>query len=203
VPKHKVLAGMPAQRGTDALEVSIGDLAVVYRPEPPQPPRPPRRRPWLLAGAAVVVLIAGVAVAIPRLVGDGDDKLQAVTPAAPVPPKGLEITVAVSQTTIHYGESVTVTYSWSDADGKLLNTNHVGSSAAHYVRNTECKAGGAQDPQPSGDQGTWVYTADALNFGPPPEQARTVEVGLEVHTGGCAPEEDKTVTEAVTVLPPA
>lgn len=201
-PKEQVLAGMPTPR--DSVEVAIGDLAVTYRPgdgEPPQPGR--RRRAWPLAAGAAALVLAGVVVAVPRIGDDSPDRLQTTTPPPAATPKGIDITVSLSQSTIHYGESVTVTFAWSDDDGELLDVNNVGSGAMHVVRNTKCRAGGQQAPQPIADQGTWVYTADGLNFGPPPETARPVEVGLQVHTGGCAPEEDKTVTQTLTVLPPA
>jgi hypothetical protein len=205
-PKEQVLAGLPTPR--DSVEVAIGDLAVAYRPEPPESAEPvipaPRRRwrAWPLAAGAAALVVAGVAIAVPRIGDDSSDRLRTLTPPAATP-QGIDITVSLSQSTIHYGESVTVSYSWRDDDGELLDVNNVGSGALHVQRNTKCRAGGAKDAQPIADQGTWVYTADGLNFGPPPETARQVQVGLKVHTGGCAPEEDKTVTETLTVLPPA
>jgi hypothetical protein len=185
----------------DTVSVSIGDLTVVATPEvgPPNGGRHSWHRPAAVA-MAVVLLVAGAVVGRSLL----DDNKSEVVPAAaglPTLPDPLSVDVTSLATTVVYGEPMHLQFAWSDGDGTLIDVNHVESTAVSYRRDVPCDKAVAR-PHAISDTGSWTYTPDAMNFGPPPTTPRLVHVGLEVRTGGCAPTE-RVVTElAVTVLPP-
>ena len=125
------------------------------------------------------------------------------TAAAPTtaaaPPAGLVVHVTLSTDTVHIGEPLLVTYSWSDGDGDLVDTNNVGTMAEKVVRNVAC-TGSSSSARPSSGHGTWTYVPVPSFVGPLAPTAK-VFVGFNVRTGGCAPVEDKTAGAWVTILP--
>lgn len=115
-------------------------------------------------------------------------------------PAGLQVRVALSRTTIHLGQSVRVHYTWSDGDGHLVSTNHVGPSARHTVRNVPCRHKGGP-PHPITRHGTWVFTPEPGLYEGPVDLPADIKVGLEVRTGGCAAVEDVTAVVTLRLLP--
>lgn len=126
-------------------------------------------------------------------------------PAAPVTisasqaPGRLTVHVSLSRTVVRMGQRIRVDYSWTDGNGKLVDTNHIGTMAIKVIRNVPCGSTG-KSPQPSSGHGSWTYTAIPTFVGPLNPTAR-VFVGFNVRTGGCAPVEDRTAGQWITVQP--
>lgn len=157
-----------------------------------------RRRRWpaaLLAAAAVAAVAVTVVVVVRS--GSGTAAVRTVTPAGP--PDPLVVTVSLDRHVVHVGDRVHVSYSWSDGDGSLVDTNEVGTMAEKTIRNVACSAA-AGTPHPSSGHGSFWWTA-VQTFVGPPDRVNKVQVGYEVRTGGCAPIEDRTAAQTVTVLP--
>jgi hypothetical protein len=122
------------------------------------------------------------------------------------PPAALLVQANVSATTVPYGGSVTVTYSWSDGDGQVLAVNHVESSASKIVRPPACVSA-QHTPRPSSGHGTYVFTVQNVGLiaglSIPFDHPQRIRVGLDLETGGgCAAVEQKSATQWVTLLPP-
>jgi hypothetical protein len=182
----------------DTVSVSIGDLpAVVHTPTPH---RPRRWRTVLAVVGAVAVLVGSVFIVRAVLTDDAPDRVAVA--AGVVPPEPLTVHVTAAAESVVYGESVELQFNWRDGDGSLIDVNHVESTAVQYRRDVACDKS-VPRPHTVADQGTWTYTPDAMNFGPPPTEPRVVQVGLEVRTGGCAETERVVEQLAITVLPPA
>lgn len=193
--------------------MSIDELTVATPADATKPPR--RRRPARSLGVAMAavtvaaLLVVGALGGRSWLAGGDNARLTALagdrgTSSAAHPPKPakLAVHVTLSATTIHYGESVVVTYSWSDGDGTLLDVNQVGSGAVAYAQSVPC-AGDATGAQPISGHGQWTYVANNVNVGSTADRPYRVRVGLQVRTGGCGAPEDRTAAEWVTVLPPS
>ena len=131
---------------------------------------------------------------------------RAHVPVAP-PPAPLSVTMSLSGTKVQAGSSITVHYSWSDGNGRLLYVNAIGLSAVKVVRPPAC-AGHAPAPKPSKGSGSWIF---ALPFGQPGliegvtfpfDHPERIKVGVQIGTGAqCVPVEEKTVTQWVTLYP--
>lgn len=240
-------------RDASAIQVTIGDLTVIHRPDPPR-----RRRPLAqaaLAVAAIVVLLVAGLIIGGTTVGTGDksSRLRVVNPAAtpsasPVPsppgstqqprhrpasapasvpsktathptaaakggppPAPLIVHVSVSKTTLHPGESLVVTYSWSDGDGQLLDLNHVESTATRIVRPRPCTQSSHVTHPGSGHgsyQFTFTYAGPTgvsliAGLSLPFDHPERIRVGVDIGTGGqCAPFEYIGASQWVTLVPP-
>ena len=183
------------------------DVALVQRSD-----RESARRRVVVVTGAVVLAAAGVAAAVVDLVGhDAGGATQSVSaggaPGVQVPPGAASVApltagVMLSRTTIHLGESVVVSYTWSDGNGELVSLGHVGPSAMKVVRPPACTFASTAAPTPIGAKGSWVFTPQrGLYVGPVTLPAR-VQVGIDVVTGGCAPTEHVVATQWLTILPP-
>jgi len=107
--------------------------------------------------------------------------------------------VTLSKHRVRIGHRLRVTYSWSDGNGDLIDTNHIGTMAIHVVRNVPCaRTGGATHP--ISGHGSWWYRPQAAFTGAFTHAVK-IRVGFNVRTGGCARIEETTATEVVTVLP--
>ena len=114
-------------------------------------------------------------------------------------PARLSVHVSLSRTVVHMGERIRVTYSWTDGNGQLVDTNDIGTMAIRVIRNVACGST-IKGPQASSGKGSWWYTPVPAFVGPLNPTAR-VYVGFNVRTGGCAPIEDRTAGRWVTVEP--
>jgi hypothetical protein len=244
----------------EVVEMSIGDLTVVHRPDPPARSRM-RPAAQVLAAAAAVVLLAVAGLVVSHVVtgsSGSSSRLRTVTPAtssspsptstpavvppAPKPgvrthpasgvvaasspahvgslagpsptvittPAPLTVHLAVSRTSLYPGQSVTVTYSWSDGDGQLLNVTRVEATAVKITRPPPCGSATHRVHSSSGS-GSYVYTYPAatvagawLGPGPNGPVARPTpfRVGVQIGTGGnCAALQSKTAATWITLLP--
>ena len=133
---------------------------------------------------------------------------RAVVPAGP-PPAPLSVTMSLSATTVQAGGSITVNYSWTDGNGRLLYLNEVGVSAVKVVRPPPCTST-PPAPKPSSGHGSWIFSLppqgqpaliDGLSL--PFDHPERIKVGVQIGTGAkCVPLEEKTVTQWVTIYPP-
>lgn len=130
---------------------------------------------------------------------------------APLAPAGLDVHATVSATTVPFGGSITVTYSWSDGDGQLLDINSVESTAWKLTKPAACTTT-HHAPRPSQGRGNYVFTSSyptssgvVLTAGLklPFDHPESIRVGVDIRTGGgCAPIEERLATQWVTLLPP-
>ena len=97
------------------------------------------------------------------------------------------------------GHRLKVSYSWTDGNGDLVDTNHIGTMAIHVERNVPCTRAGGH-AHPISRQGSWWYRPQAAFTGAFTHAVR-IRVGFNVRTGGCAKVEEATATEVVKVLP--
>ena len=144
-----------------------------------------------------------VVAAAASLVGGGTALGQTRVTAAPqshvATAAPLSVHVTLSKHQVRIGHRLRVTYTWHDGNGDLVDTNHIGTMAMHVLRNVPCPRTGSA-VHPIGHRGSWWYQ-------PQPEftgaftHAVKIKVGFNVRTGGCAPIEEATDTEVVTVLP--
>lgn len=145
-----------------------------------------RLRALLLAA----MLLIGVDVGVGGL-GAGASAVSA--------PARLTVHVSLSRAVVHMGERIRVSYTWTDGNGQLVDTNHIGTMAIRVIRNVACGST-IKGPHASGGKGSWWYTPMPAFVGPLNPTAR-VFVGFNVRTGGCAPIEDRTAGRWVTVEP--
>ena len=73
--------------------------------------------------------------------------------------------------------------------------------AIKVLRNVPCNRTGS-GAHPISGSGTWVYRPQVVFTGAYTHSVK-IRVGFNVRTGGCAPIEERTTTEVVTVLPAA
>jgi hypothetical protein len=152
-----------------------------------------------VTGAIAVIVASGVLLAAAPAAGQspsaGASRGQVVTSG----PAALTVQVTLGKHRVRIGHRLRVDYTWHDGDGDLVDTNDIGTMAIHVLRNVSCKRTGSA-VHPINGHGTWWYR-------PQPEftgaftHAVKIRVGFNVRTGGCAPLEEKTTTEVVTVIP--
>jgi len=111
----------------------------------------------------------------------------------------LSVHVTLSKHRVRIGHRLRVTYSWSDGNGDLVDTNHIGTMAIKVLRNVPCDRAG-HGSHPIDGNGGWWYRPQAAFTGAFTHSVK-IRVGFNVRTGGCAPVEEATDTEVVTVLP--
>lgn len=141
--------------------------------------------------AAVVLLASGPA--------DGQTGGAATSHVRVVAAAPLTVHVSLSKHRVRIGHRLKVTYSWTDGNGDLVDTNHIGTMAIHVERNVPCTRTGA-GAHPIGHDGSWWYRPQAAFTGAFTHAVR-IRVGFNVRTGGCAKVEEATDTEVVKVLP--
>ena len=146
-----------------------------------------------LAITAGLMAVAGPASGVTRTVAS------APVPTAVSQAKGLVVHVTLSKTRVRIGHRVRVDYTWSDGNGDLVDTNHIGTMAIHVLRNVKCTRTSTA-AHPITGHGTWWYRPQAAFTGAYTHAVK-IQVGYNVRTGGCAPIQEKTATETVTVLP--
>lgn len=153
-----------------------------------------RRASMAVAVAAGVLLAGGPAA------GQGR---QVHVPAAvgAAAPAGLTVHVSLSKHRVRIGHRLRVTYTWSDGNGDLVDTNDIGTMAIKVQRNVPCTRTG-KAAHPISGQGGWWYRPQPAFTGAYTHAVK-IRVGFNVRTGGCARVEDATATEVVTVLPAA
>lgn len=154
--------------------------------------------------AVGVLLTAGPAAGQPAAGQSG----QLAAPQAPQSPStsvstpsGLVVHITLSKQRVRIGHRLIVSYSWHDGNGDLVDTNDIGTMAIHVERNVPCTRTGTAAHAIHGS-GTWIYKPQAVFTGAFTKPAK-IRVGFNVRTGGCAPIEEKTATQVVTVLPAA
>ena len=151
----------------------------------------------LLAGAAVAAaLLAGAPAAVPATAQTRVTAAPHVQASAAAP---LSVHVSLSKHRVRIGHRLKVTYSWTDGNGDLVDTNHIGTMALHVLRNVPCTRT-SSGAHPISRQGSWYYRPQAAFTGAFTHSVK-IKVGFNVRTGGCARIEEATDTETVTVLP--
>lgn len=149
--------------------------------------------------------LTAAAVAVGLLLSTGSAAGQSRQVASPLKhsvvaaPAALAVQVSLSKHRVRIGHRLLVNYSWSDGNGDLVDTNDIGTMAIHVLRNVPCTRTSTR-AHPISGQGTWIYRPQAAFTGAFTHSVK-IHVGFNVRTGGCAPVEEKTTTETVTVLP--
>jgi len=152
-----------------------------------------RRGAASLAVAAGLLLAAGPASGVSRT-ADSASARAAVSQA-----RGLVVHVTLSKTQVRIGHRLRVDYSWRDGNGDLVDTNHIGTMALHVLRNVKCTRTSTA-AHPIHSSGSWWYRPQTAFTGAYTHSVK-IQVGFNVRTGGCAPIQERTATETVTVLP--
>lgn len=152
----------------------------------------------LRSGLATAIVAVSVALAAGPAAGQSQ---QGASRAHAAAVSGLSVHVSLSKHRVQVGHRLRVSYSWSDGDGDLVDTNHVGTMAIRVLRNVPCPRTG-RAAHPISGHGSWTYRPQAVFTGAFTHAVK-IRVGFNVRTGGCAPIEEKTATEVVTVLPAA
>lgn len=152
-----------------------------------------------LRGATNLAIAAGLLVAAGPASGVSRTVTTASAPTAVSQARGLVVHVTLSKTRVRIGHRLRVDYSWSDGNGDLVDTNKIGTMALHVLRNVTCTRTGSTAHAIHGS-GTWWYRPQAAFTGAYTHSVK-INVGFNVRTGGCAPIQERTATETVTVLP--
>lgn len=122
-----------------------------------------------------------------------------MAPTAVSQARGLVVHITLNKTRVRIGHRLRVDYSWSDGNGDLVDTNRIGTMAISVLRNVKCTRTSTA-AHPIHGHGTWWYRPRAAFTGAYTHSVK-IQVGYNVRTGGCAPIQEKTVTQTVTVLP--
>jgi hypothetical protein len=153
----------------------------------------------LLPGAAAVALAAVALLPAGPAAGHSRQAVMSRAQVAASSPTSLTVHVSLNKHRVRIGHRLRVSYSWSDGNGDLIDTNHVGTMAMRVVRNVPCTRTG-RTAHPISANGSWWYHP-RVAFTGADTHAVKIRVGFNIRTGGCAPVEDTTATEVVTVLP--
>jgi hypothetical protein len=149
----------------------------------------------------LAALLVAAAVAMTAMPAAGQSGHVAATQAPVAAASPLSVHVSLSKHRVRVGHRLQVTYSWTDGNGDLVDTNQIGTMAIHVLRNVPCTRTG-KSAHPISGHGSWWYRPQAVFTGAF-DHAVKIQVGFNVRTGGCASIEEKTATEIVTVLPAA
>jgi hypothetical protein len=152
-------------------------------------------------GAASLAVAAGLLLAAGPASGVNRPVQSTASPAAAAQARGLVVHIALSKARVRIGDQLRVDYSWSDGNGDLVDTNRIGTMAIQVLRNVTCTRTSTAT-HPIHGHGTWWYRPQAAFTGAYTHAVK-IQVGYNVRTGGCAPVQEKTVTQTVTVLPAA
>lgn len=153
-----------------------------------------------LRGALAVMAGVGVLLAAGPAGGASGQGGQVAAPGATTAAP-LAVHVSVSKHRVRIGHRLRVSYTWSDGNGDLVDTNHIGTMAVRVLRNVPCPRAG-HATHPINGRGGWWYRPQPTFTGAFTHSVK-IRVGFNVRTGGCAPVEEATATELVTVLPAA
>ena len=152
-----------------------------------------RRGATSLAIVACLLLAAGPASGVPT------SRSSASVPTAVSQARGLVVHVTLGKLRVRIGHRLRVDYTWSDGNGDLVDTNHIGTMAIGVRRNVTCTRTSSA-AHPIKGHGTWWYQPQAVFTGAFTHPVK-IAVGFNVRTGGCAKVEEKTASQVVTVLP--
>ena len=153
----------------------------------------------MLRGTGAVTVAVGLLLAAEPASGQQGRVAASATRTAASAAAPLSVHVSVSKHRVRIGHRLRVTYAWTDGNGDLVDTNHIGTMAIRVLRNVSCDRAGHASHPITGDGGWW-YRPQAVFTGAFTHSVK-IRVGFNVRTGGCAPIEEATDTEVVTVLP--
>lgn len=153
----------------------------------------------MLRGATSLAIAVGLVVVAGPASGVTRGALTASGSTAVAQTGGLVVHVALSKTRVRIGHRVRVDYTWTDGNGDLVDTNRIGTMAIRVLRNVPCDRT-STSAHPIHGSGTWWYRPKAAFTGAYTSPVK-IRVGFNVRTGGCAPIQEKTATQVVTVLP--
>ena len=153
----------------------------------------------MLRGATAVTVAVGVLLAAGPAVGAGRPVASPTARTVASSAAPLAVHVTLSKHRVRIGHRLRVTYSWSDGNGDLVDTNHIGTMAIKVLRDVPCDRVG-HAAHPINGHGDWWYRPQPVFTGAFTHSVK-IRVGFNVRTGGCAPVEEATDTEVVTVLP--